>query len=153
MKACFQCKRTFLKRPKLSWKQFESMKFCGRKCQAKGFVGYKHTEETKEKLVASHLGKPQPWKEGVKSHFWKGGRTKEVTLLRSSWRYKDWRRKIFERDDFTCQWCNQRGSKINADHIKSFARFPELRFELSNGRTLCEPCHRTTDTFAGKSRV
>lgn len=41
---------------------------------------------------------------------------------------------------------------LNADHIKPFAYFPELRLELSNGRTLCVECHRKTPTFARGAR-
>jgi 5-methylcytosine-specific restriction endonuclease McrA len=33
---------------------------------------------------------------------------------------------------------------LEADHIKPWAYFPSLRFELSNGRTLCRPCHDKT---------
>lgn len=62
--------------------------------------------------------------------------------IRTSPEYNEWRRKVFERDDYTCQICGQRGGKLNAHHIKRFADFPEKRCELSNGITLCERCHK-----------
>ena len=83
---------------------------------------------------------------------WKGGIYPENEKIRHSTEYKEWRIKIFERDDYTCQKCERVGCELNADHIKSFALFPELRFEISNGRTLCIECHRATPTFGGNSR-
>lgn len=58
-----------------------------------------------------------------------------------------WRKAVFERDDYTCQACGIRGVKLEADHDLPFQFFPDLRFELLNGRTLCVPCHRKTDTY------
>lgn len=65
-------------------------------------------------------------------------------LARYSTEAEVWRKAVFERDDFTCQLCGKRGDYIEADHIKPWAYFPGLRFELSNGRTLCRPCHDET---------
>jgi len=55
--------------------------------------------------------------------------------------YQDWRKAVFSRDNFTCVLCSARGVYLNADHIKPWATHPDLRYELSNGRTLCVPCH------------
>lgn len=87
---------------------------------------------------------------GESSNFWRGGKTKERAKIYNSLEYKNWRRGVFKRDDWRCVWCGERGGKIQADHIKPFAYFPELRFELSNGRTLCIECHRKTDTYGNR---
>lgn len=55
--------------------------------------------------------------------------------------YIAWRTKVFERDGYTCVECGQKGN-VEAHHIKPWASHPQLRFEVSNGLTLCRPCHR-----------
>lgn len=60
---------------------------------------------------------------------------------------RDWRTAVFKRDDYTCQLCNARGGRLQADHIKPFKEFPELRHDLANGRTLCIECHKKTPTY------
>lgn len=78
------------------------------------------------------------------------GKTSLHMLIRKSAKYKQWREKIFQRDNYTCQICGVKGGKLHADHIMPFALFSELRLELDNGRTLCEGCHRLTDTYGNK---
>ena len=118
--------------------------------------GPKHSEETKRKigdiwrgkhLSVEHKENISKSHKGEKSYLWKGGVTPENLRIRNGLKYRLWRTSVFERDDYTCQSCEVRsgnGKKVvlNADHIKQFAYYPELRFELSNGRTLCVPCHR-----------
>lgn len=103
---------------------------------------FKHSLESKKKM--SNLRK------GDKSHLWKGGITKENAKIRNSFEYRIWREAVFKRDNWTCIWCLRRGVELNADHIKPFAYYPELRFAIDNGRTLCKECHKKTDTFAAK---
>lgn len=69
-------------------------------------------------------------------------------IARNSVEAVEWRKAVFERDNYACQVCHLRGGYIEADHIKPWAYFPNLRFELSNGRTLCRPCHdRTKESY------
>jgi 5-methylcytosine-specific restriction endonuclease McrA len=82
------------------------------------------------------------------SHYaWKGGPEFQIGEGRTSREYSQWRMAVFQRDDFTCQMCGIRGGKLHADHILPWSTYRELRFELSNGRTLCIPCHKTTPTY------
>jgi hypothetical protein len=75
------------------------------------------------------------------------GKSTENELLRKSAEMRVWRRHVFTRDDYTCQACGQRGGKLHADHELPFSLFPDLRFEILNGRTLCEECHKQTPSF------
>ena len=56
--------------------------------------------------------------------------------------YKEWRKTVFERDNYTCQMCGKRGVKINAHHKNAYAYYPDLRYDIDNGITLCVPCHK-----------
>jgi len=66
----------------------------------------------------------------------------ETSNYRNTKEYKNWRRSVFERDNFTCAECKQKGGKLEAHHIKSFKKYPKLRYKIDNGITLCRLCHR-----------
>src|SRR5690606_4838553 len=72
---------------------------------------------------------------------YKGGISAENHIIRNSTNIKIWRAKVFERDDFTCKHCHTIGGILHAHHIKFFADYPQLRFDVSNGITLCKNCH------------
>jgi predicted restriction endonuclease len=72
---------------------------------------------------------------------WKGGISSENKILRNSSEYKQWRTNVFNRDEFTCQECGAYGVILNAHHIKPWAKYPEFRFDIDNGLTLCKECH------------
>lgn len=52
-----------------------------------------------------------------------------------------WVNAVVSRDRETCQHCGITGVEMHAHHIKPYKTFPELRFDVSNGLTLCHKCH------------
>jgi hypothetical protein len=112
------------------------------------------SEITKQKICEAVLrnGITPPIRRGSESHFWKGGITSLNESIRKSLEYRKWRESVFERDNYQCVLGGkEHGSELRADHIKPFALYPDLRFVLENGRTLCESCHRKTDTYGFKT--
>jgi hypothetical protein len=79
---------------------------------------------------------------GINNHNWKGGISPDIKKRWSSIEYRKWRKYIYERDNYTCQICEQSGGKLNAHHIKPIKSNPEFIFNIDNGVTLCETCHR-----------
>jgi len=79
---------------------------------------------------------------GENSAHWLGGVTPEKTKIRNSKAMAEWRKSVFDRDDYTCQSCNKKGVHLHAHHIIPFSVDASLRFEISNGQTLCKECHK-----------
>ena len=121
---CLECEKVFWRVP--SQVLIHPPKFCSKTCK-----GRYMSEHQKGELNPS----------------WANGVSPINRIIRYSARMKRWRIAVFGRDDYTCQICGDRGNYIQADHIKPFAYYPELRFELTNGRTLCHECHRKTKTW------
>ena len=61
---------------------------------------------------------------------------------RESLKGREWKRLVFEKDAYKCQKCFL-SDNLNAHHIMNWNDYPELRFEVNNGLTLCLKCHRT----------
>lgn len=88
---------------------------------------------------------------GEKAPNYVHGKCNENLLFRASKEYKKWRLSVFKRDNFTCIICkDSKGSNLEADHIKDFALYPNLRLDINNGRTLCKSCHKKTENYGFK---
>ena len=133
-----------------------------RKKISKSHKGIRPSEETKRKIGEKNKGKKRTKEarrkrseagKGKKCHFWKGGKTKENQIIRAGIEYRLWREKVFKRDNYTCWICGLRGGKIHPHHLKKFSDYPELRFTISNGLTLCKFCHQIYTNFGGRKKA
>lgn len=120
-------------------------------------IGMTHTEESRQKMSKSRRG--QCMKE--KNPSWKGGVTPLVSKIKRLPEYSLWRRKVLEKDNFTCQSCGARGGQLNPHHLVAFSYIVRqakiekvtdavsatMLWELENGVTLCEPCHKNTPNY------
>lgn len=125
---CFYCKKSF--KDSESRVKRRKHSFCNRKCFSKYYSG-------------------------VINHAWRGGVTPIIKKYRATYEYKQWRKSVFERDNWTCIKCGQHGGNLEADHVIPFIvslinkKYNEI-IDTANGQTLCVACHRKTDTW-GKS--
>lgn len=112
-----------------------------------------------------HLKIMRETRSGENCNLWKGGISKINNAVRQTHEYSQWRLNVYKRDKFTCVLCGSTSRDINADHIIPFSAImksnniktvEEARsclslWDLNNGRTLCVPCHKETDTYLYKS--
>lgn len=142
---------------KVRGKQSEDTK----KKRSQSLKGHSVSIVTKQKvslLTKGKFGKEHPCYKEVKKH-------PLHKSIRNSFKYKEWRTKVFQRDNYTCLGCRTKGY-LEADHIVRFIDIVnkhnldsvekslscEELFDINNGRTLCRKCHLKTDTW-GKKRL
>lgn len=65
----------------------------------------------------------------------------ETAHKRISYKYRKWRETVLKRDGYKCTNCGS-SKKLNVHHIKEWAKYPNLRYDIENGKTLCEKCHK-----------
>jgi hypothetical protein len=155
---CLVCKKEFRTYP-CRIKTGEA-KYCSRKC-SNGITLFKKgqhywLDKKRPNLINGNASKTMfkkgliPWNKGIiwkemqgeNNPAWVGGHIKHPDKrIRKSPEYILWRIAVFMRDNYTCVGCGFKGY-LQADHIKPFKLYPELRFAIDNGQTLCLSCHK-----------
>jgi len=122
-----------------------------------------HTEEARRKIKEARK-KQGRINVGQEHWNWKGGISSLRDRIYKSFKFRQWRSDIFTRDNYTCQKCGQKGTKLNAHHIKPFSQIIkennikdvedalncEELWNINNGITLCEKCHKKTENYGGR---
>jgi 5-methylcytosine-specific restriction endonuclease McrA len=97
--------------------------YCSTECQNKGY-GLRHRGEN------HHRYNPNLTDED---------RGKTTTTLE----YIEWRKSVFKRDNYTCQCCgDSKGGNLNGHHLNSRDMYPQEKYDVNNGITLCDKCHK-----------
>ena len=92
---------------------------------------------------------------GERHHFYNPKLTDEERLERYRYVLRgknsvQWRKKIFERDNYTCGVCEHRGDSLVAHHLDGWNWAKDRRFDLDNGITLCKECHYDFHNIYGR---
>lgn len=121
---CSKCSYKYLSTPERNSKIGETLR-----------NKYKTDAEWKKKVLAAKVVN-----RGADHWNWKGGITPLTQRTRTSEESNAWKLAVLYRDNFECRVCKIK-DKLHAHHINSWAEFPEDRFILENGLTLCKSCH------------
>jgi len=84
---------------------------------------------------------------GERNPNWRGGKGPKDQKERCSYKSKEWSKAVRERDKHACTQCGVTGVKLHAHHIKPWKHHPELRYDVENGLTVCQPCHQELHNF------
>ncbi len=110
------------------------------------WLGKKLSEETRKKIGDTQRGRKQTLESIEKRRLANLGQRRKETR-HSSRKYWEWRDAVKEKDDWKCQICDcDEKKKLHAHHIVAWEKDKSLRFEISNGKTLCKNCHAKFET-------
>lgn len=129
----FQKGNTNYKNPKVQATQFK-----------KGISASPETQLKKGHIKSEKWYESMRNRTGEKNPAWKGGlefrKPSEHKHLCS--KYKEWMLSVKKRDNWKCKIANEDcHGNLEAHHILGWIDYPELRYELNNGITLCHAHH------------
>lgn len=83
------------------------------------------------------------------------GNPKTLKRPRKGAQWKRWRKSVYKRDNYTCRMCgvvsdSNLSIPLHPHHIRQFAFYTELRFDIDNGVTVCLPCHKSIPHYKNK---
>ena len=143
---CKTCLKSFEKPYEISVARYKKRIYCSVLCRA--------NDKDRKKVFTEMMSKPfsperkarhkLAFKRGKESHRWIEDRTKlkvdEKKHLDT--KYKYWMLSVKKRDNWKCKINNSDCSgRLESHHILSWKDFPELRYEINNGITLCISHH------------
>ena len=108
--------------------------------------GYEKVRATQSKL--ENRIKSSCRQHGISIDEFKGFSTTEQHMSRNNTYYKEWVRKVFKRDNYTCQCCGKHGGDLNAHRLYNFSEYEDLRYDVDNGITFCKECHLINYPFS-----
>ena len=117
-KDCKGCGKKMMVYPSL----MDRKNYCSKTCQYKNQL----SDEVKDKISTT-----------LTKRF---GGNASFKSLQGMYKWRSWSKRVKERDNYTCQNCG--GTKnLISHHIKYANKYPKLRYDISNGITLCRSCH------------
>lgn len=108
------------------------------KAERRGYQFSFCSHQCRAHMIAAQFDPPQPYT------------GKHTSKPRNSRKAIEWRKQVKERDEFTCQDCGATDVMLAAHHIKPYVLFPDLGYDVSNGLTLCYPCHEKRHSLPEK---
>ncbi len=134
-------------RRKNGWYPSESAKHMAnkRRLAARRSIGWFKSEETRisyRKKMKALKSRPD-------------GKTELRRQINNHYFYKEWRKNVLKKNDYTCQVCGKRGGKLHAHHVDKIvnilrrhgisnviqAEVCDELWDISNGQTMCYECH------------
>ena len=146
-KICNMCKKKYQVA-----KHREDSKFCSIECRNKGF-------ELPRKIICKNCSCAFTYKKGGKPkkycskkcmiEMFRDNSKDELLYERNRYKYSVWRKSVFKRDGYECKKCGVIGGRLNAHHISGFTKYKKIRFDIDNGVTMCEKCHKNFHRIYG----
>ena len=91
---------------------------------------------------------------GPRGRFVRGGEIAVSDMYHRA-RHLRWRELVLRRAKYLCEECARYGRTTPATvahHIKHADEYPELRYDVTNGRALCAACHNREHPEKGGAR-